>query len=419
MLRSIRAQRGVSVLDKNFRQIVMVAASLALPFGAGAKALKPQILVSFAGFNGSAPQGALVADAAGNLYGTDQAGGSSGEGTVFELSPPAQGKKAWKTKVLFDFNGTNGSVPVAGMVFDSSGNLYGTTLTGGASNDGAVFELVAPANGQTKWTEKLLYAFSGADGLEPQAGVIFDASGNLYGATIGGGSGNAGTVFKLTPPTGGQNSWTLSTLFAFNGSSDGYLPTGTLIMDKSGNIYGTTVNGGTANDGIAYELSPPVGGGVPWTEKVLASFGAGNGVDPYAGLVLDSAGNLYGTTANGGAYNHGTVFELTPPGTWTEQILLSFNGNDGAYAFPNLVIDSSGDLYGATGGGGKSSKGTVFELTPPAKGKGGWTETVLTSFTGKNGEGPSAAVLLDGGNIFGTAVNGGKHNDGTVFELTP
>jgi uncharacterized repeat protein (TIGR03803 family) len=248
--------------------------------------------------------------------------------------------------------------------------------------------------------------------------VIFDSAGNLYGATVGGGSGNAGTVFKLSPPAGGQTAWTLSTLFAFNGSSNGYLPTGTLIMDKSGNIYGTTVNGGTANDGVAYELSP-AGGGVPWTEKVLVSFGASNGIEPYAGLVLDSAGNLYGTTANGGAYNHGAVFELTPPGTWTEQVLLSFNGTDGAYAFPNLTIDASGTLYGVTGGGGKTGDGTIFKLTPPAKGKTGWTETVLTSLTGKNGDGPSAAVLLEGGDIFGTAVNGGKHNDGTVFKLTP
>ncbi len=405
-------------MDKIFGRIIMMGLGLGLPAGANAKALKPQVLVSFAGSNGSAPQGALVADAAGNLYGTDQAGGSSGKGTVFELSPPAKGKKAWTTKVLFSFNGTNGSVPVAGMVFDSSGNLYGTALTGGASNDGAVFELVAPAKGQGAWTEKLLYSFSGPDGANPQAGVIFDSAGNLYGATVGGGSGNAGTVFKLSPPAGGQTAWTLSTLFAFNGSSNGYLPTGTLIMDKSGNIYGTTVNGGTANDGVAYELSP-AGGGVPWTEKVLASFGASNGIEPYAGLVLDSAGNLYGTTANGGAYNHGAVFELTPPGTWTEQVLLSFNGTDGAYAFPNLTIDASGTLYGVTGGGGKTGDGTIFKLTPPAKGKTGWTETVLTSLTGKNGDGPSAAVLLEGGDIFGTAVNGGKHNDGTVFKLTP
>jgi uncharacterized repeat protein (TIGR03803 family) len=406
-------------MDKNFCQIIMLASGLALPLAANAKALKPQILVSFSGANGSAPQGALVADAAGNLYGTDQAGGRSGKGTVFELSPPAAGKKAWKAKVLFDFDGATGSQPVAGLVFDKSGNLYGTALTGGASGDGAVFELMAPAEGKSKWTEKLLHSFGGTDGLNPQAGVIFDASGNLYGATVGGGSAGAGTVFRLTPHAGGQASWTLSTLFTFNGSSDGYLPTGTLIMDKSGNIYGTTVNGGGANDGVAWELSPPGGGGVPWTEKVLASFGGSNGIEPYAGLVMDGSGDLYGTTANGGAYNHGTVFELSPPGTWGETVLLSFNGTDGAYAFPNLAIDSTGKLYGATGGGGKNGDGTVFELTPPAQGKTGWTETVLAAFTGKNGAGLSAGVLLEGGDIFGTAVNGGKHHDGTVFKLTP
>jgi uncharacterized repeat protein (TIGR03803 family) len=403
-----------------FRQIVMVAAGLTLPFAASAKALKPQILVSFTGAKGIEPQGTLVADAAGNLYGTNQAGGAAGKGTVFELSPPAGGKKAWTTKLLFTFTGSNGSLPVAGLVFDKAGNLYGTALTGGASGDGAVFELVAPATGKAKWTEKLLFSFGGSNGLNPQAGVIFDTSGNLYGAAIGGGASSAGTVFRLTPPTGGQTAWTLTTLFSFNGTSTGDAPTGTLIMDKAGNIYGTTVDGGTANDGIAYELSPPSGGGTQWTEKVLASFGAGNGIQPYAGLVADSSGNLYGTTTGGGAFNHGTVFELTPPGTWTEKALLSFDGTDGAYPFPNLAIDASSNLFGATGGGGKKGKGTVFELTPPTSGKSGWTETVLTSFTGKNGEGPSAGVLLNSnGDIFGTTVNGGKHNDGTVFKLTP
>jgi uncharacterized repeat protein (TIGR03803 family) len=138
-----------------FRQIVMVAAGLTLPFAASAKALKPQILVSFTGAKGIEPQGTLVADAAGNLYGTNQAGGAAGKGTVFELSPPAGGKKAWTTKLLFTFTGSNGSLPVAGLVFDKAGNLYGTALTGGASGDGAVFELVAPATGKAKWTEKL------------------------------------------------------------------------------------------------------------------------------------------------------------------------------------------------------------------------------------------------------------------------
>jgi uncharacterized repeat protein (TIGR03803 family) len=402
----------------NLRAVILAGVALVLPLGASAKGLKPKILVSFSGSNGSEPQGTLVADAAGNLYGTDQAGGSNGKGTVFELSPPAAGKKAWKTSVLFTFNGTNGSQPVAGLVFDKSGNLYGTALTGGASGAGAVFELVAPSAGQKKWTEQLLFSFNGTDGQNPQAGVIFDASGNLYGATVSGGASNAGTVFKLSPAAPGQP-WTLSTLISFNGTSGGYIATGTLIMDNAGNIYGTTVKGGNDGDGVAYELSPRSGGSTPWTEIVLASFGGVNGVNPYAGLVADSSGHLYGTTATGGTANDGTVFELTPPGTGTEQVLVSFSGADGNYAFPNLAIDTKGNLFGATGGGGKFGKGTVFEVTPPAPGKSKWMEKVLTSFTGANGEGPSAAVLDSAGNLFGTTVNGGTHNDGTVFELKP
>jgi uncharacterized repeat protein (TIGR03803 family) len=393
---------------------------LALPFGASAKALKPQILVSFAGSNGSQPQGTLVADAAGNLYGTDQGGGSSGKGTVFELLPPAAGKKAWTTKVLFNFNGTNGSQPVAGMVFDKSGNLYGTTLTGGASGGGAVFELAPPAKAKGAWTETLLHSFSGTDGVNLQAGVIFDTAGNLYGATVGGGAASAGTVFRLAPPAQGQTAWTLTTLFSFNGGSTGYTPTGTLIIDKSGNIYGTTVNGGTYGNGIAYELSAPGGGGTPWNEIVLQSFTGTNGIHPYAGMVADSSGNLYGTTVAGGATGNGTVFKLTPPGTGTETVLLSFNGTDGNYPFPNLAIDAHGNLFGATGGGGKSGYGTVFELVPPSGGQTAWTEKVLTSFTAKTGEGPSAGVLLDSaGDIFGTAVTAGAQHDGTPFKLTP
>lgn len=398
----------------------MVAAGLALPLGASAKAIKPQILVSFSGKNGSAPQGTLVADAAGNLYGTNQAGGASGKGTVFELSPPAAGKKAWATKVLLSFNGTNGSQPVAGMVFDKSGNLYGTALTGGASGDGVVFELAAPSKANGKWTETLLHSFSGTDGLNPQAGVVFDTSGNLYGATVGGGASSGGTVFKLAPPQAGQKTWTLSTLFSFNGNSNGAQPTGTLILDKAGNIYGTTVNGGVLSDGIAYELSAPGGGGTPWNEIVLQSFGAANGIQPYAGLVADGSGNLYGTTVKGGAHSDGAVFKLTPPATGSETVLYSFSGTDGNYPFANLAIDANGNLFGVTGGGGTRGYGTVFEVSPPGAGKTNWTEKVLTSFTSTNGAGPSAAVLLDStGDIFGTTAGGGAHKDGTAFKLKP
>ena len=382
------------------------------------------------GTDGHFPSAGLILDAAGNLYGTTYVGGAYGYGMVFELTPAAGG--GWTEQVLhsFDYNGTDGGYPYAGLIFDKNGNLYGTTDVGGdlACNApygcGTVFQLTPAAGGG--WNEKVLYSFEGnPDGADPYAGLIFDAAGNLYGTTSYGGTYRncrygCGTVFELTPAAGGG--WTETVLHSFDGNPDGANPLfGGLIFDAAGNLYGTTYQGGTYSYGTVFELTPPAGGG--WTEKVLYSFNNDgmDGVWPESGPIFDAAGNLYGTTRQGGTYGGGTVFELTPTpgGGWTEQVLHYFgNGMDGVIPYAGLIFDAAGNPYGSTEGGGDYGDGTVFELTPATG--GGWTEQVLHSFNGTDGYCPWTGLIFDvGGNLYGTTTGGGTYGGGTVFELTP
>ncbi len=259
----------------------------------------------------------MIIDAAGNLYGTTEYGGDyscggPGCGTVFELMPTEGG--GWTEKKLHNFgNGTDGVFPLADLNLDVAGNLYGTTYGGGglcSYGCGTVFELTPNGNGN--WTEKVLHSFNdnGTDGDLPYAGLIFDAAGNLYGTTVAGGSSYAGTVFELTPH--GNGNWTEKVLHSFsNVGTDGASPFAGLIFDAAGNLYGTTTYGGN-HPGTVFELTPTGGG--DWTEKVLHSFSnvGTDGAYPYGGLIFDAAGNLYGTTYLGGTYNYGTVFEVTP-----------------------------------------------------------------------------------------------------------
>ncbi len=313
--------------------------------------------------DGTTPQAGLIFDAAGNLYGTTVGGGPTGDGTVFELSPAGGGN--WTEKVLWNFgNGADGAEPVAGLIFDAAGNLYGTTSLGGTSNSGIVFELMPGAGGT--WTEKVLHNFNYNDGDEPAAGLIFDAAGNLYGTTYEGGL-DFGVVFELSPGAGG--SWTEKVLYSFSGEpTDAASPQAGLIFDITGNLYGTTKFGGTSGAGAVFELSPAGGG--TWTEKVLWSFGNGaDGGSPVAGVIFDATGNLYGTTSAGGTFSDGgTLFKLSPAGdggggTWTEQVLHNFgNGTDGSSPQAGLVLDGAGNLYGTTYNGGSYGGGTVFRF---------------------------------------------------------
>ena len=342
------------------------------------------------------------------------------------LAPGAWGQSKFKTLYKFK-GGKDGNSPQAGLVFDQAGNLYGTTVFDRAYPHGTVFELTPNPDGS--WKESVLYTFTGGnDGRKPYAGLIFDQAGNLYGTTSGAGTYGHGVVFKLTPKSDG--SWTESVLYSFTGGNDGFAPFAGLIFDRAGNLYGTTFGGGIFNCGgggcgVVFKLTPNADGS--WTESVLHSFLASDGTYPEAGLIFDAAGNLYGTTISGGADNGGTVFKLTPKsdGSWTESVLYSFTGgNDGRESRAGVIFDQAGSLYGTTQLGG-SGVGVVFKLTPNAN--GGWTEKVLHQFTGgKDGAGPVAGVIFDqAGSLYGTTTEGGNLNCGSgrgcgvVFKLTP
>jgi uncharacterized repeat protein (TIGR03803 family) len=382
--------------------------------------------------DGYLPSGRLISDSAGNLYGTTLYGGTYGGtstgGTVFELTPQAGG--SWTETVLHSFgSGNDGQFPSGGVVLDASGNLYGTTGNGGVYNQGTVFVLKHMAGGG--WTEKTLHSFGGNSkgGLYPSFGVVFDTVGNLYGTAYLGGTHGNGVAFELTPNAG--FGWTETVLHNFyNNGKDGAYPYANVILDGAGNLYGTTNWGGALDAGIVFELMPTVGGA--WTEQLLHVFGNGkDGIHPQGSLILDASGNLYSTTVQGGAHTYGTVFELTPTasGSWTETILHSFSysdNTDGYAPSSSLIFGPSGRLYGTTIDGGaynfpSGGYGTVFELTPAAG--GAWTETLLHSFNdnGLDGFYPTSSLIVDAsGRLFGTTTEGGNiNNGGTVFEITP
>ncbi len=331
------------------------------------------------GTDGDLPAARLIMDSHGNLFGTTRTGGANDNltsnlgGTVFELTPPATAGGSWTESVLWNFGaGTDGNQPKADLIMDTNGNLYGTTSRGGvfaspSDLGGTVFELTPPVVAGGSWTESLLWNFgNGTDGSQPQAGLIMDKTGNLYGTTFSGGSDSMGTVFELRSAGGG---FTESVLFSFDGT-DGEFPTADLIMDAGGNLYGTTQNGGSFSEGTVFELTPHAGG--TWTESILWNFDPGStgtkdGIEPVAGVIMDAGGKLFGTTALGGANfkdgasidDGGTAFMLTPPatvgGSWTESILWNFGkGKDGVDLGGGLIADKAGNLYGTTRHGGTS-----------------------------------------------------------------
>ncbi len=314
------------------------------------------------GTDGVAPVSGLVMDGAGNLYGTTLLGGIHGLGIAFKVSPNGDG--TWSEKVLHSFgNGNDAAYVQAGLVLDAAGNLYGTSESGGIHEGGAVFELSPNSDGS--WTERVLHSFgSGNDGEFPVAGLIFDNAGNLYGTTLGGGIHLTGTVFELSP--NGNGSWSEKVLHHFGHGNDGTDPQASLIFDSAGNLYGTAVGGGSEGQGAVFELSP--NGDGSWSEKLLHSFrNIPDGDFPAASLIMDTAGNLYSTTYDGGLHDSGMVFELNPnaDGGWTEKSLHSFGGadNDGSHTYAPVVIDAAGNLYGTTQYGGVNGVGVLFEIT--------------------------------------------------------
>jgi uncharacterized repeat protein (TIGR03803 family) len=398
--------------------VLLIVAVLALVPGAWAQN-RYKTLHKFIGKDGSFPSAGLIFDGAGNLYGTTYGGGVDGGGTVFQLAPGANGK--WSERVLHSFSndGKDGNSPEAGLTLDAAGNLYGTTNFGGPSDAGVVFVLKPSEGG---WKESLLYRFTGGgDGGNPSARstLIFDQAGNLYGTTLSGGANSYGTVFKLTSNTDG--SWSESVLHSFNGN-DGAYPIGGVIFDEIGNLFGVASAGG-GNSGVVFQLVPNSDGS--WRETVLYSFSGGmDGGTPNA-VIFDHTGNLYGTTADGGAHGFGTVFELIPrtAGAWAERVLHHFDGGkDGVNPFVGLTFDQAGNLYGTTYNGGNSlcntgGCGVVFKLAPGAKGK--WSESVLHRFLDHPGAHAVAPVTLDqAGNIYGTTP-GYSYHDGSLFEIMP
>jgi uncharacterized repeat protein (TIGR03803 family) len=393
---------------------------------ANAVAQQEKVLHSFLydGKDGNGPAASLVFDASGNLYGTTLWGGAFGGakytgGTVFELAPQLGG--GWTEKVLHSFgDATDGDFVFGGLLIDSSGNLYGTTALGGTVGYGTVFKL-SPASGGG-WAETILYNFGSdsKDGQSPYAGLIFDTSGNLYGATAYGGEHASGTVFELTPSVGGI--WTEKVLHSFGQNMDGQNPYASLIAAPTGKLYGTTEFGGAFSHGTVFEITPLSGGG--WAERVVHSFGDGaDGINPLASLIFDTAGNLYGATPLGGAHNYGTTFELKREagGGWSEKILYSFGetSTDGTRT-GGVTFDGSGNMYGVTSDGGSYGYGTAFELTPAEDGT--WRETVLHNFNnnGRDSFYPAAPVILDrAGNLYGTTGTGGAFYWGAVFEIKP
>jgi len=391
------------------------------------------------GPDGASPMAGVVFDQAGNLYGTTFTGGTppsdcnlgstySGCGTVFQLSPRSNGK--WKESIIYRFaagivaNGfdSSGVFPVASLLLDQAGNLYGTTEVGGSPRywAGTVFKL-SPNRGSS-WASSVLYDFGlHKDGAQPKSSVVADNAGNLYGTNTLGGTGGCfnngcGTVYKIAPS---GNGWKESVIYNFTRGTDGFFSESSLVLDPAGNLYGTAYLGGmqcsdsTEECGTVFKLTPEAGG--TWKETTLHQFAGGglDGANPISGLTLDSEGNVYGTTSQGGScsggrYGCGTVFEVKPEGnSWVESILYQFaGGSDGMSPSIPLLLDSAGNLYGAT-------DSTVFQLTPNSG--GGWSEKVIYSVTGVSG-----LIFDDRDNLYGTASSGGnqKCDCGMVFELT-
>jgi hypothetical protein len=382
------------------------------------------------------PASGLIADSAGNLYGTTAIQGDCPPlcGEVFQLERTSSG---WLYHIVHKFHGPqgDGELPFGQLLLDSAGNLYGTTFSNGSSETciaqhadcGTVFELSRSAKGG--WAEKVLYRFKGkADGAFPQGNLFLDSAGNLFGTTLGGGSFNGsncqlfgcGVIFELSP---GVNGWKESVLYSFTGGGDGWRPEW-LTPDSDGNFLGVAELGGSSGTGTVFKLTQQAGA---WTLSVIYSFtGGSDGAYPSSQLIFDPQGNLYGTAGGGGiagcgGSGCGTVFELSPNGSgWDFTDIYSFSGTDGG--FPHgILFDSTGNMFGVAYGGIAKCPavgcGVLFKLVPST---GDWTETVLHKFSGGLDGGLPHPVILDGaGNLFGAAGEGGTRNFGTIFEFTP
>lgn len=400
---------------------------------------KESLLYNFNGGSndGAGPVGGLIADAAGNLYGTAAEGGTYTDcspfgqscGVVFELTPSGG---SWTESILYTFTGgADGGEPLAGLVMDNQGHLYGTTAIGGSFGNGTVFMLAFAAG---SWSESVLYSFrGGTDGAFPQSAVTLH-NGSIYGTTYAGGGNNClgapsgcGTIFQLQQ---GNNGWTENVLYRFANGSDGAFPYANLILDPAGNLYGATTQGGYLSGNCApygcgnvFQLKHESGG---WNLNSLYAFTYNtDGSAPIGGLLAGPHNTLYGTASGGGTGFSGTVFQLAyAKGSWNFSVLYTFSGPDGA-APEGALVGKGKYLFGTTHGGGAGSGcffggpcGAVFMLTAT---QNGWRETVLHSFTnnGTDGTYPDDGVILRKAALYGTTTAGGSADKGTVFAITP
>jgi hypothetical protein len=421
-----------------------------------ANAQTESIIHSFQGstnLDGVNPLSGVVTDPSGALYGVS-AGGKYAAGIIYRLVPPTSPADEWVEKTIYSFKGTfqggsDGIGPSGNIVLTKVGRIYGTTQAGGRFGQGVVYELSRPIGPGFPWVETILYNFSGhIDGGKPSSGLIADSGGRLYGTTTLGGLHGGGVVFGLIPPPKSGGTWTEAPLYSFDpgGEIPQGPPTG-LSVDRSGTLYGSAGHS-SGNSGLVFRLERPSTSKGRWTETNLYVFSGsqGDAAGPTGSLALDSAGVLYGVTAEGGELNVGAIYRLTPPtggSSWTEDVLYSFAGLgvDGTNPQAGLTLGDSGILYGTTQSGGIGTCsdlglgcGTVFKLTPPVQGSDHWDEAIIYAFEGSSFQGsstdgayPNAAVLVLGGTIFGTTSRGGAGlcadtsgswgGCGTVFQL--
>ncbi len=400
----------------SFRKpFIITAFAFALLITQLADAQTFQVLHNFTGgIDGGNPPYTLAQDTAGHLFGTSNSGGRNGAGVVFRFQ---RMNSAWVLTPVYAFSGQDGQ-PGWGVTLSPDGTIY--TVASYASVFGGPCgtaihlrpSLIAPPAVPAYWNETALRTYVKSQEGCPTGNLLLDSSGNLYGVTQDGGPNGWGSVFELTR---NGSAWTETILYAFQGQADGGAPYSGLIMDNAGNLYGTASAAGANRQGVVFELKQSGGS---WTEQVLYTFqGANDGGQPVAGLIFDNAGNLYGATASWGSGGGGTVFKLAPSGgSWSYSVLASFTGSDGPVA--SVTMDSRGNLYGTTFMDDSYGYGSVFKLTPSG---GGWTYTDLHDFTGGTDGGyPGGGVVLDsGGNLYGTAVTGGTGGFGVLYEITP
>ena len=404
---------------------VLAMFALVAILASGARAGTPEVIYSLAGDDdGEYTDTDLVIDGAGNLYGTSVLGGDFGGGTVFQLTPSGKG---WIHTVLYSFTGgADGGEPYKGVTLDAQGNLYGTAVTGGAGScEGGCGVAYKLTNSGGTWSQTVIHAFSGGDdGSGPGAGLTFDMQGNLYGVAPTGGAYGLGVIYQLHADAIGN--WTLKVIHTFTGGTDGATGSAGRLLLHAGRLYGVATVGGANGKGVAFELAPITlsSQATEWNLKAIYAFkGQPDAGFPYGGLLLDASGNLYGTTYYDGANDLGSVYQLSPAaaGRWNEKVLYSFRGGeDGQNSISNLVIDAAGNLYGTTSEGGAGCGcGTIFKLAPGAKGT--WTESVVHSFGGPpDGAFPYNGMVADSaGNFYGATVHGGTDGEGSIYKFTP